>query len=210
MASLAVVDLDKKKVGSVDVPEGVLDSALRRDILQAVVRWQLACRRSGTHATRTKGMVAGGGKKPFKQKGTGNARQGSSRSPLMPGGGTMFGPQPRDYSYTLPKEVRKAGLRVALSYLNEQGRFYVVSDLKSDGKTKSLNKSLVKLGLEKAVIIDDQANSMLKRAAKNLKNFKFVADGGVNVFDLLKYDGCVISKESMAKLAQRLGAENGN
>src|SRR3989344_2862388 len=109
MLSVPVLDLNKKQVGSVDLPEGVFKAEIRPDILQSVVRWQLACRRSGTHATKTKGMVRGGGKKPFKQKGTGNARQGTSRSPLMPGGGITFGPQPRDYSYTLPKKVRRLG-----------------------------------------------------------------------------------------------------
>src|SRR5476649_827527 len=116
MAKVSVYSWDKKEAGEVDLPKDIFEQPLRKDVLHAVVRWQLACRRSGTHATKTKGMVRGGGKKPFKQKGTGNARQGSSRSPLMPGGGTAFGPQPRDYSYVLPREVKKAGLKAALSY----------------------------------------------------------------------------------------------
>src|SRR5260221_12023062 len=122
MVSLAVVNFENKKISDVDVPEEIFKAEVKRHILQTVVRWQLACRRAGTVATKTKGLVRGGGKKPFKQKGTGNARQGSSRSPLMPGGGTAFGPQPRDYSYTLPKKVKQSGLRVALSYLLSEGR----------------------------------------------------------------------------------------
>src|SRR5262245_19195854 len=109
MANISVIDASKKSVSSLEIPAGIVDAEVRKDIMQSVVRWQLACRRAGTLATKTKGMVRGGGKKPFKQKGTGNARQGSSRSPLMPGGVTAFGPQPRDYSYTLQREVKRLG-----------------------------------------------------------------------------------------------------
>src|SRR3954470_7632824 len=109
MASLTVYNWDKKKVGDVELASAVVEQPVKKELLHTVVRWQLACRRQGTSATKTKGLVSGGGKKPFKQKGTGNARQGSSRSPLMPGGGTAFGPTPRDYSYTLPKKTRQAG-----------------------------------------------------------------------------------------------------
>src|SRR5437773_1474071 len=133
MLSVPVVDLNKKEVGTVDVPEEIFKAEVRPDIMQGVVRWQLACRRAGTVATKTKGLVRGGGKKPFKQKGTGEARQGSIRSPLMPGGGTAFGPQPRDYSYTLPRQMKRAGLRVALSYLMNEGRLWIVNAIESDG-----------------------------------------------------------------------------
>jgi large subunit ribosomal protein L4 len=208
MVSVPVVDLNKKETGSVELPEEVFKAEIRPDLMQTVVRWQLACRRQGTHATKTKGMVRGGGKKPFKQKGTGEARQGSNRSPLMPGGGTMFGPQPRDYSYTLPRQVKKAGIRVALSYLLSEGRLTVVDTLNSDGKTKTLASALKKLGAEKAVVIDDVGNANLKRAARNLTNYKFLAVQGVNVFDLLKYDACVVTKAAVSQLVERLGENN--
>src|SRR5690606_33540240 len=154
MASVSVLNWDKKSVGKVELPSDVFEQPVRKDLLHTVVRWQLASRRQGTAMTKTKGLVAGGGKKPFKQKGTGNARQGSGRSPLMPGGGTMFGPQPRDYSYSLPKKVRQAGLRSALSYLQSEGRLFVVEDMKSEGKTRELAKRLEKFGVAKAVLID--------------------------------------------------------
>ncbi|MDZ4677014.1 MAG: 50S ribosomal protein L4 [Oligoflexia bacterium] len=208
MLSVPVLDLNKKKVGELEVPENLLKAEIRPDLLQTVVRWQLACRRAGTVATKTKGLVRGGGKKPFKQKGTGNARQGSSRSPLMPGGGTAFGPQPRDYSYTLPRKVKSAGLRIALSYLNSEGRLWVVDELGSDGKSKNLISTLKKFGTVKSLIVDDAANLKLKRAARNLTSYKFVASQGLNVFDLLKYDGCVISKAALSQLAERLGEKN--
>lgn len=205
MVNVPVIGFDKKKVSNVEVPEEILSQELREDILQTVVRWQLACRRAGTVATKTKGLVRGGGKKPFKQKGTGNARQGSSRSPLMPGGGTAFGPQPRDYSYTLQKRVRKAGLRVALSYLFNNQKLWVVDKIESEGKTRTLAKQLAGLGVGKAVIVDDNSNLLLKRAVKNLKEFKFVATQGINVFDLLKYDGCILTKAALVQLTERLG-----
>jgi large subunit ribosomal protein L4 len=205
MLSVPVVDLNKKEVGSLEVPEGIFKAEVRPDIMQGVVRWQLACRRAGTVKTKTKGEVRGGGKKPFKQKGTGEARQGSNRSPLMPGGGTAFGPQPRDYSYTLPRAFKKSGLRTALSYLMAEGRLFIVDSFTSDGKTKTLNSTMKKFGVEKSVLVDDAANLNLKRAARNLPKYKFVAVQGLNVFDLLKYDSCLVTKAAVTQLLERLG-----
>ena len=110
MASLNVYDWNKKEVGKVDANSAIFEADVRKDVLHSVVRWQLACKRQGTHKAKTRGEVSGGGKKPFKQKGTGNARQGSSRSPLLESGGVIFAPVPRDYSYTLPKKIKKLSL----------------------------------------------------------------------------------------------------
>jgi large subunit ribosomal protein L4 len=210
MLSVPVVDFNKKEVGKLDLPESVFKTEVRHDVLQSVVRWQLACRRAGTVATKTKGLVRGGGKKPFKQKGTGNARQGSNRSPLMPGGGTAFGPQPRDYSYTLPRQLKKSGLKVALSFLMSEGKLWVVDALDTDGKTNALAKQLKKFGVEKAVLVDDSNNTNLKRAARNLPNHKFVAVKGLNVFDLLKYEACLLTKAAASQIVERLGENNVN
>jgi large subunit ribosomal protein L4 len=207
MASVSVLDWNKKEVGTVTLPKEVFEQPLRKDLLHTVVRWQLACRRQGTHSTKTKGLVRGGGKKPFKQKGTGNARQGSSRSPLMPGGGTAFGPQPRDYSYTLPKKVKQAALKVALSYLHSQGKFFVVNDIDSEGKTAELAKRLLKLGVEKAVLVDVSENETVKRAARNLADYRYLSVAGVNVFDLLKYNGAIVTKASLDKIVSRCTGE---
>ncbi len=207
MAKVAVFDWDKNKVGEVELPAAIFEQPVRKDILHTVVRWQLAKRRQGTAATKTKGLVSGGGKKPFKQKGTGNARQGSSRSPLMPGGGTVFGPQPRDYSYTLPKKVRQAGLRSALSYLHSEGRFFVVNDMKSEGKTNELAKRLKKFGVEKAVLIDVTADELFLRAARNLQKYRYYPVDGMNVYDLLKYDTAIVTKASLERIASRCGLE---
>lgn len=203
MATVNVLNWKKEKVGTVDLNPEVFGREVKKELLHEVVKWQLASRRQGTTMTKTKGLVSGGGKKPFKQKGTGNARQGSTRSPLMPGGGTTFGPQPRSYAYVLPKRVRRLGLSMALSHLAKEGRLFVVADMKSEGKTNELNKRLASFGLKKAVLVDAVSNETFKRATRNLQTFKYLPVEGVNVFDLLKYDAAVITKDSVAKLADK-------
>ncbi len=205
--TIAVYNWEKKKVGDVELPATVFGQPVRKDILHTVVRWQLACRRQGNAATKTKGLVSGGGKKPFKQKGTGGARQGSSRSPLMPGGGTAFGPEPRSYAYQLPKKVRQAGLRSALSFLAKEGRLHIVDDMKSDGKANALAKKLEGFGLKKAVLLDGAADAMMTRAARNLPKFRYYGAEGLNVYDLLKYDNAILSKGAIAKIVERCGVE---
>jgi len=207
MANVSVLNWDKKKVGEVELPAAVFEQPLRKDLLHTVVRWQLASRRQGTHMTKTKGLVSGGGKKPFKQKGTGNARQGSTRSPLNPGGGTMFGPAPRDYSYVLPRKMKQAGLRAALSYLQSSGKFFVVQDMKSEGKTGELAKRLKNFGLEKAVLIDQKADDKFTRASQNMKAYRYYSVDGLNVYDLLKYDAAVVTQSSLERILSRCGVE---
>ncbi|MBX3017433.1 MAG: 50S ribosomal protein L4 [Bdellovibrionaceae bacterium] len=204
--STTVYNWKKEKVGSIDLDPTIFGITPRVEILHEVVRWQLASRRQGTHMVKTRSLVSGGGKKPFKQKGTGNARQGSTRSPLMPGGAKLFGPVPRDYSWALPKKVRKLALRMALSQLNQAGKLFIVDDMKSDGKTNALAKQLKAFGLEKSVLVD-AGNEQASRAARNLAKYKFLAIDGVNVFDLLKYDAAVLTKSSVAELSKRLQAE---
>ena len=148
-------------------------------------------------------------KKPFKQKGTGNARQGSTRSPLMPGGGTTFGPLPRSYAFQLPKKLRRLGLCMALSHLNKEGRLYVIDSLDSkNGKTSELSKLLTGFGLKKALLVDSTINEMFGRASKNMRTFRYFGVEGLNVYDLLKYDAAIITKESVAKIVERCSLEN--
>ncbi|PIT99721.1 MAG: 50S ribosomal protein L4 [Bdellovibrionales bacterium CG10_big_fil_rev_8_21_14_0_10_45_34] len=205
MAKAKVYSWDKSEVGSVELNDAIYGAPVRKDILHEVVRWQLASRRQGTHKVKTRAFVSGGGKKPFKQKGTGNARQGSTRSPLNPGGAVLFGPQPRDYSYVLPKKVKKIGLRSALSYLNGEGRLYVVDSIQSNGKTSEFNSKLKGFGLVKAVVVDKAEEAMVKRASRNLKAYRYLSVEGLNVYDLLKYDAVVINKQSLDKIEERLG-----
>lgn len=203
MATADILGWDKQKVGQVDLPEEIFEVSLRKDLLHTVVRWQLACRRQGTHSTKTRGLVSGGGKKPFKQKGTGNARQGSTRSPLMPGGGTVFGPQPRDYSYTLPKKIRRVGLRMALSHLLREGKLFVVEDMSSDGKTKEMASRLKGFDVNKAVLIDKYLDEVFSRSVRNLPQFRYYSVEGLNVYDLLKYDAVILTKDSLEKVVSR-------
>lgn len=207
MATVNVTNWKNEKVGSVDLAPAVFEVEVKNDILYSVVRWQLASRRQGTHMTKTKGFVSGGGKKPFKQKGTGNARQGSTRSPLMPGGGTMFGPQPRNYAYVLPKKMRKIGLSMALSHLFKEGRLFVVESMVSEGKAGELNKRLKTFGVNKAILVDDVSDERVLLAARNLQNYKYFPVAGINVFDLLKFDAAVITKSSINKIVERCSIE---
>jgi large subunit ribosomal protein L4 len=208
MSTVDVLGWDKKKVGSVELDAAVFDVTVKPGILHTVVRWQLACRRQGTHKAKTRGEVSGGGKKPFKQKGTGNARQGSTRSPLMPGGGITFGPVPRDYSYQLPKKVRRLGLRIALAKLKKEGRLFVVDQMSSGaGKTKELAARLKTFGIEKAVLVDAAADQSFTRAARNLAKYRYYGVEGLNVYDLLKYDAVVLTQASIAKVVARCAPE---
>ena len=204
MSKVAVYNWKKEKVGEVELAADVFAAPVKQSLLHTVVKWQLAKRRQGTHATKTRGLVRGGGKKPFKQKGTGEARQGSTRSPLHPGGGTMFGPQPRSYDYALPKKVRRSAMISALSYLVTEGRFFVVEDMKStEGKTKDIASRLKQFGVKKAVLLDDSINPLFQRATQNLAHIRYTSARGMNVYDLLKYNTAIVSKSSLQKIIER-------
>jgi len=209
MANASVLNWKKEKVGEVDLDSTTFEAPVRKDLLHTVVKWQLARRRAGTHMCKTRGMVKGSSKKPFKQKGTGNARQGTKKSPLLRGGGQAFGPSPRNYDYVLPKKVKKAALRSALSYLVKEGRLHVVENMKSeDGKTKGFVSKLKDFGIEKAVLVDVNKDDMFSRSVKNYPSCVFQAVEGVNVYDLLKYDQAIITKDSVEKLVARCSVEN--
>jgi large subunit ribosomal protein L4 len=205
--STNVLNWKKEKVGTIDLSKDVFDVPVKKEVLHEVVNWQLAKRRAGTHMVKTRGLVSGGGKKPFKQKGTGNARQGSTRSPLMPGGAKLFGPVPRSYEYNLPKKVRRLGLKMALSHLNKEGKLFIVENMKSEGKTTELSKRLKTFGLSKALLIDSQVDELFKRASTNLAKYRYLGVEGLNVYDLLKYDAAVLTKESVAKIVARVTEE---
>lgn len=206
MANLEVVGWDKKKVGTVDIDSTVVESPVRKDILHTVVRWQLACRRQGTHKAKTRGEIRGTSKKPYKQKGTGNARRGTKKSPLLKGGGVTFAPRPRDYSYVLPRKVKQAGLRSALSYLHAEGRFFVIDSVdSSNGKTKETASNFSKLGVKKAVVVSADVSETFKRSSSNLPNVCYYSCEGLNVYDLLKHDCVVVTKDSIPAIEKRCG-----
>ena len=208
MASVDVISLDNSKVGKADLNPEVFEVPVRKDLMHTVVKWQLAKRRQGTHKAKTRTEVSGGGAKPYKQKGTGNARRGSSRSPLIKGGGVIFGPSPRDYSFALPKKVRKAAVKSALSYLYEKGSVKVVDSFSSDdGKTKVISAKMTGMGLTKSVLVGAELNDSFERATRNLPKFLYIPVDGVNVYDLLKYDTLIIEKEALSLLDKKLGVE---
>lgn len=209
MAKINIVKWDKTKAGSCDLSDAVFGMPIREDLMHQVVRWQLACRRQGTHQAKTRSEVRGGGAKPFKQKGTGRARQGSSRSPILKGGAVVHGPRPRDYSYTLPRKVKQLALKSALSYLLANKKIFVVDSLSSEtGKTKELAKRFLDFGLKKAVLIDNKETPLFKQAASNLYKFCYYSSKGINVHDLLKYETLILTKGAIEGIYTRCGVTN--
>lgn len=209
MAKLKVYNLDKKEVGQVDVPDSVFGVEVKSALVHQVVVAQQAARRGGNAHTKTKGEVRGGGKKPFKQKGTGRARQGSSRSPLLVGGGTTFGPRKRSYEQKIPKKMAAGALRSALSDRLQADRILVIDNFKLDTpKTKTMVQALEsKLGVKKALLVDNE-NLNLSLSVRNIPKTKFLNAEGINVLDIISHDWLVISKEAVESIGQKLVPES--
>ncbi|MBM3610149.1 MAG: 50S ribosomal protein L4 [Alphaproteobacteria bacterium] len=201
-----VVDLNNKKVEEITLNELVFGGEIRTDIMHRVVRWQLAKRQAGTHQTKGISGVSGSTKKPFRQKGTGRARQGTIRAPQMRGGGIVFGPQVRDHSHDLPKKVRKLGLRSALASKIAQKNFVVVDSFKGDEfKTKNFAALLEKNGWSSVLFIDGtDLNQPFVRAARNIVGVDVLAQQGANVHSILKRTMLVLSKDAVHHLEARL------
>ncbi len=201
-----LISIEGKSLGSVDLAEGIFGVEVREDILHRVVRWQLARRHTGNHKTKTRGEIAGSNKKPFKQKGTGRARQGSNRVSQMRGGGKAFGPVVRSHSHSLPKKVRKLGLKSALSSKLKTGNLHIINEAKSsDGKTKTLANSLKKLGCASVLIIDvNDFDPSFSRAVRNLIGVDMLLEQGANVYDILRKESLIITKSALERLEVRL------
>jgi large subunit ribosomal protein L4 len=187
--------------------EAIFGAKTRAHLLHQAVVMQLANRRAGSAATKSKGFVRGGGKKPWRQKGTGRARAGSTRSPIWVGGGTVFGPTPRDYSYRMPRSARHQALLSALSLKNRDGRIIVVDKLELEAaKTKLMVAALAQLKIASALIVIAQADVNLERSARNLPRIKVLRVEGLNVYDLLRYDHLVLTVGALKLLEERLAA----
>lgn len=201
-----VISLANKKVGSIDLDEDVFGVPVRPDILGRMVNWQLAKRRAGTHKTKTLSEVRGTTAKPFRQKGTGRARQGSIRAPHMRGGGVSFGPVVRSHMHGLPKKVRKLALKTALSAKQAEGKLVVLENAKvKNAKTKELAKSLEKLGWGSALVIDGAELDMnFALASRNIIGLDVLPSQGANVHDILRRDTLVLTKDAVEKLVERL------
>ncbi|MBQ1924929.1 MAG: 50S ribosomal protein L4 [Proteobacteria bacterium] len=213
---LDLYNLTNQKIGEVEVSDEVFGAEVRPYLFHEVVKMQLACRRRGTHKGKTRSEVSGGGKKPFKQKGTGNARQGTTRAPHMVGGGWAFAKRNRDYSYSLNKKKCRAALRSVLSMVAGEGRIKVVDafDL-SEIKTKAAVKALNTLEIARGLVVDCKANSdaeknttlnneNLRLSVRNLQDYKYLRPEGVNVYDVLHYGSVVVTREGLERLEARL------
>lgn len=200
-----VITLDNSAVGSIELPEDIFGVEMRADLLQRVVRWQLAKRQAGTHKTKGISEISGTTKKPYKQKGTGRARQGSMRAAQFRGGATIFGPVVRSHAHDLPKKVRKLGLKVALSSKLAEGKLVVVDSLDVSGKTKELVGKLNGLGWTSALVIDGaEVTATFKQAAANIPLLDVLPSQGANVYDILRRDTLVLTKAAVEKLEERL------
>ncbi len=196
--------LDNGSAGSTQLPDEIFAAVPRADIMARVVHWQLAKRRAGTHKVKGMGEVSGTTKKPYKQKGTGNARQGSLRSPQFRTGGAVHGPVPRDHGYDLPKKVRRLGLISALSQKQVEGKLVVLDAASGGGKTKELAAKIKALGWHSALIIDQQVDPGFLKSSANLLGLDVLPTIGANVYDILHHDVLAITTAAVEGLKERL------
>jgi large subunit ribosomal protein L4 len=208
MASLDVKTIDNKKAGSVDLLPSIFEVKVKPDLFHAEVTRQLAKRRAGTHSTRNRTAVSGGGAKPWKQKGTGRARQGTIRAPQWAGGGVVFGPVPRSYAHSLNKKTRKVALRGALSLRASEDAITVVEALPLDEiKTRRVREMLeaLSLGGSSVLIVIDEADEKLERSARNLPKVAVLRVAGLNVYDVLRHEQLLVTRAAVATIEARLG-----
>ena len=193
MPGLNVYDIENNKVSEIELSDFVFDAEIKEALIYEVVKMQMAARRLGTSSTKGRSDVRGGGRKPWRQKGTGRARAGTIRSPIWRGGGVTFGPKPRDYSFRVPKKVRKAALISALSMKVKEEKILILKDFPMEEiKTKKFKEVLDKFGLKSALFVLDKSNPVLEKSSRNIKEIKMMRAEGINVYDLLRYDSLVL------------------
>jgi large subunit ribosomal protein L4 len=201
MATLAVYDVGNQKVSELELDDRVFGAKINDSLFHEVVRKTLASQRSGTAATKNRADVRGGGAKPWKQKGTGRARAGSRRSPLWRGGGTMFGPMPRDYSFSIPKKVSSAALKAALSLRHKEGKLILLNDFPLEGfKTRQVVEVLKKFQVEDALIVTDRKNPLLERSTRNIPGVQVLRCEGLNVYDILNHEHLILLSPVVQKI----------
>jgi large subunit ribosomal protein L4 len=205
MAKVDILDMRRQKVSEMEVDDRLLNEVEKPHLVYDVVRMQLARRRSGTASTKERSFISGGGRKPWRQKGTGRARAGSSRSPLWRGGGTIFGPHPRDYSFLPPKKVRQAALRSVLSAKYRDHKLLVLDRFElGEPKTKDFLAVLKTLGVSNALIVIEGPDKILEKSALNIPGVQVAKCEGLNVHDLLKHDHVVFLRSSLEKVERNL------
>ena|SRR5690348_6603265 len=193
-----------KAVGSIDLDDAVFGAEVHEHLLWEAVKWQLAKRRAGTASTKRMGEVRGTTKKIWKQKGTGQARHGARKAPIFVGGGSVFGPKPRDYEYDMPRKAKKAALRAALSLRASEQKIVVLDNFTTDGKTKSVATAIKALGGNKTLLVDAKTNENLVRGAKNLAASQWLAPEGLNVYDILRHDTLVLTQDAAKAVTEAL------
>lgn len=207
MASVIVYDINKKQVSERELADGVFNDLVRGYLIHDMVRYQLAARRQGTADTKTRSEVSGGGKKPYKQKGTGNARQGCIRAPHYVGGGAAFGPSPRDYTFKLNRKVKKAALRSALSVRFKEDKLTVLNAIDLEKvSTKGFVEVLKRFDIAKVLVVVEGENTNLELSARNLPNVKVLRAEGVNVYDVMKYPNLIVTEGAVSQLEGALAS----
>ncbi len=206
MALVDVLNTKNEKVGQVEISDSIMTYPIKPWLIHEVVKMQLACRRAGTHATLNRALIEGGGRKPWKQKGTGRARAGSIRSPLWRGGAVIFGPQPRDYSYTMPKKKVKNALKSAVKAKFDDAAVRILDSLVVEsGKTKDAQKLLETMGLEKRVlIVYNEIDDKTFMAFRNIPKVDFLNVRGLNVYDVVNADNIIILKDTLSYVMEVL------
>jgi large subunit ribosomal protein L4 len=198
MPVAGVYDIENNKVSEIELDDAIFGAEVNEAVLYDVVRMQMASKRLGTASTKRRQEVRGGGKKPWRQKGTGRARAGTTRSPLWRGGGIVFGPVPRSYAYKVPKKVRKLALMSALSMKVKEGRMLILNDFPMDEiKTKKFKEIIDRFGLTKALLVVDKSRPILEKSSRNVRGIKMIRSEGINVYDLLNYDHVVFLEPSV-------------
>jgi len=205
MSVLSVYDIAKNKVSEIEISDSVFGVPVKEHLISDVIKMQLASRRQGTASTKRRSEVRGGGKKPWRQKGTGRARVGTIRSPLWRGGGIVFGPRPRDYSFRIPKKVKKAALKSALSMKVMEDKLFILRDFPMDEiKTKRFKEVLDRFELRSVLFVLDKPDAVLEKSSRNIKEVKMMRSEGINVYDLIKYDNLILLEPSVKMIERAL------
>lgn len=205
MAAVEVLNSTGAKVSEVELPDEIFSIPVKNSVLHEVVRSQLVSKRVGTAASKTRGMISGSTKKLFRQKGTGNARAGSIKSPLRKGGGVIFGPSPRSYEIKVPKKVRKLALKMALSVKVSDSQLFVIDALELEEiKTKALANVLSALNLDDLLIVSDSDDEKLALSSRNIPDVKVIKTEGLNVYDILKFKNLLLVQSSIENIKGRL------
>jgi len=205
MSILNVYDINNNRVSEIELSDSVFGAEIKKGLIYEVIRMHMASRRRGTSSTKGRSDVRGGGRKPWRQKGTGRARAGTGSSPIWRGGGVVFGPKPKDYSYKVPKKVRKAALISALSMKVREERILILKGFPMEEiKTKKFKEALDRFGLKRVLFVLDRSDSVLEKSSRNLEGVKMVRSEGVNVYDLLKYDNLVLLEPAVKKIEEAM------